>query len=76
MRVGTRQLQVLRLLYIHRLLTAVHIHALDFETAHPAHLGLGRQEINIDTNSVSCNDCHVRKSKPSSGPIKRSFSTS
>lgn len=32
-RIGTRQLQVLRLLYTHRLLTAAHIHALAFETA-------------------------------------------
>ncbi len=32
-RVGARQLQVLRLLYTHRLLTAAQIHALAFETA-------------------------------------------
>ncbi len=32
-RVGARQMQVLRLLYTHRLLTAAHIHALAFETA-------------------------------------------
>ena len=32
-RVGSRQLQVLRLLYTHRLLTAAQVHALAFETA-------------------------------------------
>ena len=32
-RVGARQLQVLRLLYTHRLLTAAQVHALAFETA-------------------------------------------
>ena len=32
-RVGSGQLQVLRLLYTHRLLTAAQVHALAFETA-------------------------------------------
>ncbi len=32
-RVGARQLQVLRLLYTHRLLTTAQVHALAFETA-------------------------------------------